>query len=269
MNVRSIVRVLVVLFALSAVGVSPAFAGEDDARVLELVRKADRVLRGQTSAAVVKMRIKTADYDRSYDMVIWDDSRNGDKSLVKILGPAMWRGYGTLKVGDRLLSYNPRNDHVTVVGSSMLGDAWMGSHFSNDDLVKETQLDVHYETAIEKAWDAEAPAGLGAAHWTRLRLTPKPRAPVVWGAVVMELFEAGDLVIPTRMDYFRDAKPDAKPVRTLTFDQVRKLGGRQVPARMHMEVASKPGEFTELVYQKLRFDIAIPADKFEERALRQ
>ncbi len=225
----------VLVFALVALFASTALppqvrASEPDSHVKELIHRADRVLRGKTSAAVVKMRIKTDDYDRSYDMVIWDDARKGDKSLVKILGPAMWRGYGTLKVGDRLLSYNPRNDHVTVVGSSMLGDAWMGSHFSNDDLVKETQLDVHYDYQIVKEWDGDGGA-FGPARWYRLKLVPKPRAPVVWGAIEMVLYEQGDLVIPTTMAYFREDKEGAEPVRKLAFSDVEELGGRRVPSR--------------------------------------
>lgn len=243
--------------------------GDDQAKIRSLIHRADRVLRGKTSAAVVSMRIKTTDYDRSYDMVIWDDSRDTSKALVKILGPALWRGHGTLKVGDRLLTYNPRNDHVTVVGSSMLGDSWMGSHFSNDDLVKETELDTDYDPSIEKEWDAPAEEGGEPVHWYLLKLKPKPRAPVVWGAIHMTLYETGDRVIPHTMKYFREDAPEAKVSRTLTFSGVKKLGGRLVPSRMRMEVTDKPGEFTELVYKELRFDVAIPGDKFTERALRQ
>ena len=235
----------------------------------ELIRQADRVTRGDTSAAVVEMQIKTADYDRTYSMVIWDDSRGTAKALVKILGPAIWRGNGTLKVGDRLLMYNPRNDHVTVVGSSMLGDSWMGSHLTNDDLVKETSLADDYEAQLVRQWQAEAPTGGGEATWYDVKLTPRPRAPVVWGRISVTFFRKGDLVIPTKMVYFREDAPDAAPVRTMALSDIEELGGRIVPKTMRIEVTDKPGEFTELRHEKLRFDIDIPADKFTERALRQ
>jgi len=236
----------------------------------ELIRQADRVARGKTSAAVVEMQIRTEDYDRTYNMVIWDDSRaDEDKALVKILGPALWRGHGTLKVGDRLLTYNPKNDHVTVVGSSMLGDAWMGSHFTNDDLVKETSLADDYAARLGRTWTAAAPGVAGEATWYDISLTPRPRAPVVWGRIDVTLYRQGDVVLPTRIVYFREDRPDAAPVRTMTMDDVRELGGRLLPARMRMEVTDEPGEFTELRYDKVRFDVDIPGDKFTERALRQ
>jgi hypothetical protein len=236
----------------------------------ELIRQADRVTRGQTSAAVVEMQIKTEDYDRTYNMVIWDDARGAaDRALVKILGPALWRGHGTLKVGDRLLTYNPKNDHVTVVGSSMLGDSWMGSHFTNDDLVKETSLADDYQARLVRTWQAAAPGVPGEATWYAIALTPRPRAPVVWGRIDLTLYRQGDVILPTRLVYFREDRPDATPVRTMTMSDVRELGGRLLPARMRVEVTDQPGEFTELRYDKIRFDVDIPGEKFTERALRQ
>ena len=263
--------------APDATAAAPAVAPDKpalltDEKLVELVRKADRVLRGRTSAAVVEMQIKTADYDRTYSMVIWDDARDGEKALVKILGPAMWRGYGTLKVGDRLLSYNPRNDHVTVIGSSMLGDSWMGSHFTNDDLVKDTSLSDDYELHITRTWDEEGVGVAGKAHWYEVELTPKPRAPVVWGRILLTFYTDypdGELVLPARFVYFRESRPDAEADRTMTFSEVAELGGRLVPKAMKMETADKPGEFTLIRYKKIRFDIDIPGKKFTERALRQ
>lgn len=267
--VRAASRLLTTFLVLSVAGAAGAQPAPAPAELETLIRQADRVARGKTSAAVVEMQIKTDDYDRTYNLVIWDDSRGEERALVKILGPALWRGHGTLKVGDRLLTYNPKNDHVTVVGSSMLGDAWMGSHFTNDDLVKETSLADDYSARLVKSWTAVAPGVEGEATWYEIALTPRPRAPVVWGRIDVTLYRQGEVVLPTRLVYFREDKPDAAPTRTMTMTDVRELGGRLLPARMRMEVTEEPGEYTELRYDKLRFDVDIPADKFTERALRQ
>ena len=68
----------------------------------QLVRRADMIYRGKTSAAVMTMAVKTKSFNRSYKIVAWDDSRKKDRTLIKILGPAAWRGHGTLKIGEQL-----------------------------------------------------------------------------------------------------------------------------------------------------------------------
>ena len=247
-----IVGLLVLLLA------APAFADKDLDR---LVRKSDLVMRGETSAGVFRMDIKTASYSRSFTIVMWDDSRGKERSLIKILGPALWRGYGTLKVGSQLKLYNPRASRVTVVGSSMLGNAWMGSHFTNDDLVKETSMDRHFNSKLAKKWKK------GDRTHYRILLTPKPTAPIAWGKIVMEVWEKGPLVIPTSWAYFRKAK-QRKPDRVMWFSGVKVMGGRTVPAVMKVTVARKPGEHTTITYKSIKFDIKIPGSKFTEQALR-
>jgi hypothetical protein len=236
--------------------------------VEQLVRRADMVFRSKTSAAVMTMDIKTRTFERSYKLVAWDDARGSDRTLIKILGPALWRGHGTLKLGNQLKLYDPKTNHVTVVGHSMLGDSWMGSHFSNDDLVKETRLARDYQVSLLKKWSAPSPTGSGQATFYRVKLEPKPTAPVAWGKIVYELWEQESVIAPQRAAYYRKSA-DAKPVRAIAFSGVQELGGRTVPAVMTCTVASKPGEYTRITYRKLKLDVNIPSAKFTEQALRK
>ncbi len=246
----------------------PAAALAGDAELDRLVKKADMVLRGKTSAGVFSMEVRTSSFKRAFKIVIWDSSQGGkDRTLMKILGPALWRGNGTLKVGSQLKMFNPRSNHVTVVGSSMLGDSWMGSHFTNDDLVKETRLERHYDKALEKKWAGKDEQGKAVTYY-RVRLTPRPTAPVAWGKIVYTLWARDGLILPTSAEYFRKAK-GKKANRTLTFSGVKELGGRVVPSVMTMKVARKPGEYTTVTYRALKFDVKIPKSKFTEQALRK
>ena len=242
----------------------PASAGKS---ISQLVHRADHILRGNTTAALLKMHVHTSSYDRSYDMVYWGDERGGtSRGLVKVLGPARWRGNGTLKVGGRLSLYDPRSDRVTVLSSTMLGDNWMGSHFTNDDLVKETDLAKDYRPHLDKSWEADANGS--PAHYYRIRLDPKPTAPVAWNHITIELYEQGASLIPTVEEYYRRVG-EKRPTRTLTMTDVKEMGGRKVPTTLTMRVAAKPGEYTSLIYEKVRFDADVPGSKFTEQALRQ
>jgi len=252
------------MIAVVALGM-PARA-DDAARIASLVDKADRIYRGTTSASVFEMHVKTRSYEREYEIVMWDDSRNGDRALVKILGPALWRGFGTLKIGDSLKLFDPKSNRITVVGQSMLGDSWMGSHFSNDDLVQETRLARDFDVALAGSHPGKLADHSGT--FDDLVLTPKPTAPVAWGKIRYQLFDGGGVVLPVRADYFR--KPnDRRPVRSLVFGDVSTLGGRLVPKTVTVTVASKPGEATTITYKTVKFDVAIPASKFTEQALRR
>jgi len=258
-------RILSVAAVLLALGAArPASADE----LSDLVDRADRAYRGETSAGVFDMEIVTKHYTRDYKVVAWDDSRGKqDRTLIKILGPALWRGNGTLKIGDKLEIYDPKTNHVTLVSASMLGDSWMGSHFSNDDLVKETRLADDYHVTLDKKWQGSSALG-SASTFYRIRLTPKPTAPVAWARIVYEVVRAGDDVIPVRADYYRKAS-QTRPSRTAVFSDVQKLGGRMLPATLTMTVADKPGEHTAIHYVKLALGIEIPSSKFTEQALRK
>jgi len=255
------------LGALAALGLLLSTAHGRAESLTDLVRRADRVLRGKTSAAVLEMEVRTKSLQRTYEMVIWDDSSGGkSRTLVKILGPTSWRGYATLKIDNQLKFYDPKTNHVQAVGSSMLGDSWMGSHFSNDDLVKETQLAVHYTATLTRSYEGKTELG-DLARFSEVRLLPRPTAPVAWGRIDFDLWERGDAVVPVQSAYFTRAS-DEHPARTMKFSGLKEIQGRIVPTRIEVTVASKPGESTRLTYEKIRFDVDVPSSKFTEQALR-
>lgn len=236
------------------VAATPARADE----VEDLINKADMVFRGTTSAAVLAMEIKTSSFQRFYKIVSWDDSRTKeDRALIKILGPALWRGFGTLKLDDQLKLYDPKTNHVTVVSHSMLGDAWMGSHFTNDDLVKDSRMIRDYDITI--AFEGERD---GAKIW-EFQLLPHPDAAVVWGKILLEVRQSD--LMPLRQRYYDE---DGTLARTLTFSNFRDMGGRLVPAEMEMRPADHPQEFTRVVYEDLRFDVPLDDSFFSLRRLR-
>lgn len=264
--------VMTVVLALSVVTPGVAWAqgkSKSEAKELsELVKRADNAFSSKTAARVLDMEVKTKSYTRSYKVVSWEDRRTAkDRALIKILGPAMWRGYGTLKVGAQLQLYNPKTNHVSTVAGSMLGDSWMGSHFSNDDLVRETELAEDYELSLIDKREGESPIGTKATLY-RIKMVPKPKAPVAWGRIEYELFDDGTDILPLSARYFRKIG-DKKASRAMTFTEFAKLGGRIVPTQITATVADKPGEYTRITYKKIKYDVKIPKSKFTQQALRK
>ena len=238
------VRACIVVFLCSA-----AARAAPSAR--EILDKVDDLYRGSSSHGKLTMKVVTAHWTRELTLEEW--SRGKEKSLIRILAPEKEAGTATLKVGADIWNYLPKVNRVVKVPSSMMSGAWMGSHFTNDDLVKSSRMADDFDCA-----SAPVPQGLA------LTCTPKKDAPVVWGRVVVTVRKEDDL--PLSIDYFDE---DLKPARKLEFSDLRKLGGRTLPMIARMVPSDKPGEMTEIRYEDLAFDVNLPDDLFTLRNLQR
>jgi outer membrane lipoprotein-sorting protein len=224
--------------------------------VEELIRHIDRLWRGETSQAVMTMTVKTRRYQRSMTMEAW--SRGKDYSLVLIREPVKDRGIATLKVKENIWNYLPKINRVTKVPSSMMSGSWMGSHFTNDDLVKESTFEDDYDSDISFSGDRE---GRSIYELTSL---PKADAAVVWGKVVMEIDQ--QTLAPYRAVYYDE---EGALIRTLVFDQIETIDGRSVPMRLSLQPQDKPDESTVIRYQAIEFGLPLAQEFFSLRNLQQ
>ncbi|MBS2033021.1 MAG: outer membrane lipoprotein-sorting protein [Deltaproteobacteria bacterium] len=229
----------------------PARADEE---VKQLLHQVDELYRGSSSEATVQMHIKTANWERNMEMRV--ASQGTDQALVRILAPAKDKGTTTLRVGDNLWNYLPKVDRTIKVPAAMMSNSWMGSHFTNDDLVQESRLEKDYTSQI-----TQRPSGKDGSYV--IELVPKPNAPVVWGKVELTL---GADKLPKEQRYF-DEK--GKLVRTLAYGDVKALGGRKLPSSLTVTPTDKPGEFTTLTYVDLNLDAHLPPETFSLQALRK
>jgi hypothetical protein len=247
---RSAVGGLVALICMLASG---GRAHAQTAR--EIIDRVDQLLRGRSSHGTVSMDIRTEHWTRSLRMEAW--SLGTDYSLVRVTSPQKEAGTATLKAGNEVWNYLPRVDRTIKVPPSLMMGSWMGSHFTNDDLVKESRLVDDYEISI-----GFEGARAGVDVWEFV-LEPKPEAPVVWGKIV-EQVRKKDLM-PTWARYYDER---GELVRTLTFADYRTFGSRLVPAKLTIVPADKAGESTTITYEKMRFDIDLETDFFSLRSLR-
>ena len=135
MRRREIVRALVVALASGALTVTPVVAQPDPVEIMERV---DRLLRGDSSRGVATMEVVTENWEREITMEMW--SLGTEFSLVRVQAPAREAGTATLMAEDNIWNYLPKVERTIKIPSSMMGGSWMGSHFTNDDLVRESQL---------------------------------------------------------------------------------------------------------------------------------
>lgn len=230
----------------------PAAAIEID----ELIRHIDRLWRGDTSHATMSMTVKTQRYKRSMTMEAW--SRGNDYSLVVIRAPIKDKGIATLKVKENIWNYLPKINRVTKVPSSMMSGSWMGSHFTNDDLVKESTIEDDYTSSITFE-------GLrNDVNIYELTSIPKEDAAVVWGKVVMQIEQK--TLSPHRALYYDE---EGVLIRTMTFDQAKIIDKRTVPMRLTLQPEDKPEESTVIIYKDIILNIALEDSFFSLQNLQR
>ena len=223
---------------------APALADEDaDA----LIRSMEDRTRAETNIATYRMEIVRADGDdRQFRMQSWDD-RAGDRSFIHILSPRRERDTTFLKVEGNLWMYLPRAERDIKIPPAMMLMSWMGSDFTNDDLVNSSSAVDDYDNTI---LDREpGPDGIDII---TIESIAHAEAPVVWGKLVARIRADG---VPISQLFFDE---DGVLVRSLTFSDIQEFGGRLVPTRMVMVPETEEGRSTVLVIEEMAFDEAIP-----------
>jgi outer membrane lipoprotein-sorting protein len=230
------------------------FSQQPDAE--EIVRRSDAAIRGRTEEGTFAMTVKTPDWERTLELRYW--AVNPDKTFIRVTRPAKEAGTGTLRLGTNMWNYLPSIEQTIKIPPSLMFQSWMGSDFTNDDLVRESSIVTDYDHRI----DGEAVVGGDACY--RVISTAKPNAPVVWDRMVLYLRKLD--TIPRREEYVDDK---GKVQKILTLDDIRETSGRPYPMRWTMVSVNKPGHKTVLQFTKLTLNRPIPNSVFTRENLKQ
>jgi outer membrane lipoprotein-sorting protein len=220
----------------------------------ELVNKAETLLWGSTLHADFDMTIKTESWERKLGLKVWMD-RPG-KSLIRVVAPAKDEGITSLRLGQEMWNYIPNIERTIKIPPSLMLQPWLGSDFSNDDLVKESSLVNDYSHKLL----GEVATADGHAY--QVELLPRPDAAVVWGKLV---YTIRDDFVPLKLEYFDER---GTLIRTLAYADIRPMGGnRTIPTRWEMQPHNKPGKRTVITIKSIVYDKPMDAALFSLRTL--
>lgn len=236
--------------------VSESF-GQTPLNAREITKRMDLLLRGDTNYGLYEMRITDPNWTRSLRLRSWE-KRTDKKSFIRILSPRKEKGVGTLRINTEMWNYLPRVERIIKIPPSMMMQSWMGSDFTNDDLVKESSI---VEDYFHRVLGEEKLRGFDTY---RVELLPKPDAPVVWGKIILWI-KKGDY-IPLRQEYYTER---GDLVRVLVFSDIKELGGRIIPAHWEMHNLRKKGKRTVLRILEITFNLPIPDSVFTLRNLKK
>ena len=207
----------------------------------EVVVRALSTLWGRTMQADVEMTITAPGWSRTLALQTWMFRPN--KSLLRVKAPAKDAGITSLRIGAEMWNYIPAIERTVKIPPSLMLQPWLGSDFTNDDLVKESSLIDDYTHELLPV----SPSAGGEAAYV-VQALPRPEAPVVWGKVV--LTTRADF-IPLKQEFYDER---GRLVRTLAYGELRPLGGREVPSRWVMTPVDKPGKSTTIVFKAATYD---------------
>ena len=216
----------------------------------------DDLYRSNASYGILTLSVTTVNWQRTLTLEQWTKGEN--KSLIKVLKPKKEKGLATLRVDKNVWNYMPKVKRVVKIPSSMMSSSWMGSHFTNDDLVKQSRMaeDYVFSITFEGMQDDE--------EVVEITCIPNKEAAVVWGKVEVVVY--ADDSIPLRMIYYDE---DLLLSRTLEFTNIQKMDGKMIPTLMSMIPADESGESTTVKWEEIQFDVAIDDEFFSLRKLQQ
>lgn len=247
------------LFSVSIVLLSCFLPLSSQAQALtayEIIKKAEEKARGNSSYAEVRIDIVRPKWTRSMEAKIW--SMGQDYSLILITAPAKDKGIVYLKRKHEIWNYVPSIERTMKLPPSMMSQSWMGTDFTNDDLVRESSLERDYTHRLTGEHT------IGNRQCYRIELTPKPDAAVVWGKVVT--FIDKEHFVQLRTEFYDE---DDVLINVMLGKDVRPIGGRVLPTRLEMIPVEEEGKKTMLTYKQLRFDIDISESFFSLQNIRR
>lgn len=245
--------------ALSLVAAFPfALAQAEEQSGGEILDKVEKLLWGKTIQGNYEMTIKTPRWQRTLALRLWMDRPT--RSFVRVTAPAKEAGIGSLRIGNEMWNYLPTVERTIKIPPSMMLQPWMGSDFTNDDLVKESSIVNDYTHKVSQPGDSRQ----DGTDVLRIDSTPKPDAAVVWGKIVYWIRKKD--YIPIKEEFYNER---GELVRVLTFSDVRPIGGRVMPTRWEMRPVTKEGNLTAVVLKDAVFDQPVNPEIFTQRNLQK
>ncbi len=215
----------------------------------EIIRQMDLKMQGNSSRSDMTMKIIRPSWTREVGIKGW--TLGTDYSLILITAPARDKGAAFLKRNEEMWNWQPTIDRSIKLPPSMMMQSWMGSDFTNDDLVKQSSIVKDYSHQIV------GDTIIGDYDCYKIEMIPKEDAPVVWGKILT--YVSKEEYLQMLVKFFDE---DDYLVNTMVMSEIRNMGGRTIPTRMEVIPAENPDQMTVIIYKDIEFDIGLDENFF-------
>ena len=222
----------------------------------EIIKKADEKFKGEQSGySVMTMTIVRPGWQRTIEFKSW--SREDDYALTLITAPAREKGQSFLKRKNEMWSWNPSINRLIKLPPSMMSQGWMGSDYTNDDILRESSVVDDYSHSIE---GEETINGLQCY---KIRLTAKEDADILWSSQIWWVDKKEFIVLKAEL-----YDEDGYLVRTETASDLKIMDGRLLPSLIELVPAEAEGQKTILKIDEMKFNVNIEESFFSQQNMK-
>ncbi len=247
------VLLILILFAFPAYN----FLFSQQLSATEIVRKADEKFNGEKSGrSTMVMTIVRPTWERTVEFKSWSMGR--ENSLTLITAPARDAGQSFLKRGQEMWSWNPSINRLIKLPPSMMSQGWMGSDYTNDDILKESSLvnDYTHEIVGEEM--------IADRLCYRIKMVAREGASVVWGHQFRWIDKKDLLVLKTEL-----YDEDGSLVRTELGSEIKIMDGRVIPAMLELLPSDEKGNKTIVIIKEIWFNVPIEESFFSQQNMKR
>ena len=222
---------------------------------VEVITKMDDKLKGKSMRSKSSITIVRPSYTREMTMVTWSKGR--DYSLTLMTSPKRDEGSAFLNREKEVWSYTPSIERIIKLPPSMMSQNWMGTDFTNDDLVQQSSLVTDYDHSFGKEETLEG------YDCYQVIMIPKEDAAIVWGKVIVWVDKTEYMQL--KVEFYDE---DGYLVNTMLGKNPKTFDGKLLPSMMEMIPADKPGNKTIMTTISMEFDIDIDESFFTTRNMK-
>ena len=222
----------------------------------EIIQKADEKVRGKTNHSIMEMQIVRPTWSRTISMKSW--SNGLDYSMTYITAPAKDKGQVFMKRETEMWNWMPSIGRMIKIPASMMSQGWMGSDYTNDDILKESSIVRDYMHSIDKEEVVEG------KNCYKIQMIPKEEAAVIWAKVYKWITK--EEFIQIKSEYYDEDDDLVKSDFGYDFKQ---MGGRLIPSRVEIVPAGDEGKKTVILMKDIQFDIDLPTSYFSQQNMKR
>jgi len=253
MKIKSICKGLgIILLMIPLLGIQL----QQELSAKDIVKKAEDNMRGKTSQADITIKIIRPTWTREMNMKAW--TKGDDYSIILVTSPAKEKGTVFLKRIKEVWNWIPTIERNIKLPPSMMSQSWMGTDFTNDDLVKEASSVVDY---THKHLGKESITGKDCY---KIEMIPKPSTAIVWVKVIVWIDSEDFLQL--KAEFYDE---DGELVNIMNSSDVKEVGGRKITSKIQMFPVDKEGNSTVIIYNDIVFDKGINDNFFTTRNMKQ
>jgi outer membrane lipoprotein-sorting protein len=244
-------RLVVLTIVLTAFA---AIISAQDAK--QIIKKADEKWQGTSQYSEMKMEIIRPTWKRTVVFKGWGLGR--DYSLTYVSAPAREKGQTFLKRKNEMWTWNPKIRRLIKLPPSMMSQGWMGSDFTNDDILKESSMVVDYS---HKLIGKETVSGISCY---KIELIPLEDASVVWGKIIKWI--SIDEFDQMKSEYYDE---DDMLVKTDIAYDIKLMSDRKIPTRLEIIPADEEGHKTVVHIIKMQYGINKSESFFSQQNMKR